>query len=88
MAASGTKLSGNGTHTGGGTTGSGCGTVALGFGQVLLIPCLGLFMQPFIVAGLGFRYFRIIFLLRLGHPLRKPLRTAFSSVEILGLHND
>jgi hypothetical protein len=39
------------------------------FGVVLLIPCLGLFICPFPVAGLGFKYFRINFLLMFGHPL-------------------
>jgi hypothetical protein len=52
------------------------------FGVVLLIPCLGLFICPFAVAGLGFKYFRINFSLMFGHPLRNPFRTAFNNVEI------
>ena len=56
--------------------------------RVLLIPCLGRFMWPFAVAGLGFRYFRMSFSFMLGHPRRNPRRTALRSVEILGLHND
>jgi hypothetical protein len=31
---------------------------------------------------------RINFSVKFGHPLRKPFRTAFSSVDIFGLHND
>ncbi len=53
-----------------------------------MIPCLGLLMWLFTVAGLGLRYFRINFLLRFGHPLRKPFRTALSNVKIFGLHNN
>ena len=59
-----------------------------GFGHVLLMPCSGRFMCPFAVAGLGFRYLRINFSVKFGHPFRKPFRTAFSSVDIFGLHND
>jgi hypothetical protein len=40
------------------------------------------------VAGLGLRYFRINFADMLGQPRTNPLRVAFKSVEILGLHND
>ncbi len=59
-----------------------------GFGCVLLMPCLGCFMWPFAIAGLGFRYLRINILVKFGHPLRKPFCTAFISVDIFGLHND
>ncbi len=58
------------------------------FGHVLLMPCLGRFMWPFAVAGLGFRYLRINFSVQFGHPMRKPFSTAFSSVNIFGLHNN
>ncbi len=61
---------------------------AVVWGRVLLIPCRSLFMLPFAITGIGLRYLRISFLLRLGHPLRKPFCTAFNNVEILGLHND
>ncbi len=86
--AGGTKSFGRGNHTSGGAMGNGGGTDALGLGQVLLIPCLSLFMRPFVVAGLGLRYFSINFLLRLGHPLRNPFCTVLSNVKILGLHNN
>ncbi len=56
--------------------------------RVLLIPCLGRFMCPFAVAGLGLRYLRISFSFMLGHPRRNPRRTALRRVEILGLHKD
>ncbi len=45
-------------------------------------------MWPFAVAGLGFRYMRISFLVKLGHPFWKPLCTAFNNIEIFGLHNN
>jgi hypothetical protein len=45
-------------------------------------------MWPFAVARLGFRYMRISFLVKLGHPFRKPLCTAFNNVEIFELHNN
>jgi hypothetical protein len=59
----------------------------IGFGVVLLIPCLGCFMRPLDVAGLALRYLLMSFSLRLGHPLRKPCRTALRRVDIFGLHN-
>ena len=64
-----------------------CGS-GLCFGVVLWMPCRGCFMWPFAVAGLGFRYFSISFSEMLGHPLRKPLRVALRSVDIVGLHRD
>jgi hypothetical protein len=45
-------------------------------------------MWPFAVAALGFRYLRINFSDKLGHPLRNPFLTALSRVDILGLHSD
>ena len=60
----------------------------LGLGHVLLMPWRGLFMCPFAVAGLGLRYFRINFLVKFGHPFRKPFRTAFNSVDNFGLHSN
>ncbi len=57
-------------------------------GCVLLIPWRGHFMWPFVFAGLGFRYLRISFLVKLGHPVRKLLRTALNNVKIFGLHNN
>ena len=69
-----------------GTTMSGC--VAFCLGVVLLFPWRGRFICPFAVAGLGFKYLRINFTLTFGHPSRNPFRTAFSIVEIFGLHND
>jgi hypothetical protein len=56
-----------------------------GFGRVLLMPCQGCFMCPFAIAGLGLRYLRINISEIFGHPFKKPLRVAFSSVETLGL---
>ncbi len=58
------------------------------FSHVLLIPCQGRFIWPFAVAELGWRYLRINFSERLGHPLRNPFQTALSRVEVLGLHNN
>jgi hypothetical protein len=55
---------------------------------VLLILCQGRFMCPFAVAGLGFKYLRINFLLMPGHPFKKPRLVAFNRVEIFGLHKD
>ena len=55
---------------------------------VLLIPFFGHFMWPFAVAGLGFKNFVTSSLLRLGHPWREPLHSAFMSDDILGLHNN
>ena len=55
---------------------------------MLLIPCRGLFICPLAVAGLALRYLLISFSLRLGHPSRKPRRTALRRVNIFGLHND
>ena len=52
------------------------------------IPIRGFFMWPFAVAGLGGRYFVMRCSDRLGQPSRNPERTAFSSVEIGGLHID
>ena len=73
-----------------GITGIAGAGVALGGAgrRVLLIPWRGLFMWPFAVAGLGLRYFKISFSVMLGQPRRNPRRTALSSVEIVGLHND
>jgi hypothetical protein len=65
---------------------SGC--VAFFRGVGLFIPWRGLFICPFAVAGLGFKYFRINFALIFGHPLRNPFRTAFNIVDIFGLHKD
>ncbi len=62
--------------------------VAVILGVVLFIPCRGLFICPFAVAGLGFKYFRINFTLIFGHPLRNPFRTAFNIVDNFGLHKD
>ncbi len=56
-------------------------------GVVLSIPCLGLFMCPLAVARLAFKYFRINFLLMLGHPLRKPCRNALRRLDMFGLYN-
>jgi hypothetical protein len=61
--------------------------VDLSFGFVLLMPYRGRFIHPFAVAGLGLRYFRIIVSKIYGHPLRKPRRVAFNSLDIFGLHN-
>jgi hypothetical protein len=58
------------------------------FVRVLLIPCLGRFMCPFAVAGLGFKYLRINVSLMPGHPLKYPRRVLFSRLEIFGLHDD
>ena len=58
------------------------------FGVVLLIPCRGRFMHPLAVAGLGLRYLSTNSSLIFGHPLRKPLRMALMSLDILGLHSD
>jgi hypothetical protein len=77
-----------------GNTGDGCVLVTMGDTAegcvglfcVLLILCHGLFVSSLAVAGLGFRYFRINFSNKFGHPLRKPLRTAFRSVKILELN--
>ena len=52
------------------------------------MPRHGRFMWPFAVAGLGLRYLSIRVSEMLGHPLRKPLRVALRSVDILGLHRD
>ena len=60
----------------------------VGLGRVLRRPCLGRFMWPFDVAGLGLRYLMISVSVMLGHPFRNPLRTAFRRVEIFGLHSD
>jgi hypothetical protein len=62
--------------------------LAVTFGVVLSMPCLGCFICPFAVAGLGFKYFRIKFSLMFGHPFRNPLQTAFKGVNIFGLHKD
>jgi hypothetical protein len=45
-------------------------------------------MCLFAVTGLGFRYLRINFSDKFGHPFRNPLQTAFSNVNIFGLQND
>jgi hypothetical protein len=45
-------------------------------------------MCPFAVAGLGFKYLRINFLLMPRHPFKKPHRLAFNRVEIFGLHKN
>ncbi len=54
---------------------------------VLCIPILGHFMWPLAITGLGLRYLLTPTTTRFGHPLRKPQRKAFRSVEICGLHN-
>ena len=56
-------------------------------GVVLLMPCLGRFLCPFAVAGLGFKYLRIRASDMFRHPFRKPPRTALRRVEILGFPN-
>ncbi len=55
---------------------------------VLRMPCLGRFICPFAVAGLGSRYFVTPCNIRLGHPLRYPRQIAMKRVEILGLQRD
>ncbi len=65
----------------------GAGTAAA-FGVVLCIPCLGHFIWPFAVAGLGLRYLLISFMLMCGHPFRNPHQVAFDRVDIFGLHNN
>jgi hypothetical protein len=57
-------------------------------GHVLRVPCLGRFMYPLAVAGLGLIYLRINVSVIFGHPLMKPLQTALSRVKILGLHSN
>ena len=64
----------------------GCGAGFLGV--VLLSPWHCLFICPFAVAGLGFKYFRINFALIFGQPSRNPFRTAFNIVDNFGLHKD
>jgi hypothetical protein len=56
--------------------------------RVLCIPILGRFMWPLAIAGLGLRYLVTPTTVRFGHPLRKPRRIAFRSVEMRGLHNN
>jgi hypothetical protein len=56
--------------------------------RLLRIPILGRFMWPLAVAGLGLRYLVTLTAVRFGHPLRKPQRIAFKSVEMRGLYND
>jgi hypothetical protein len=56
--------------------------------RVLLMPCLGRFVRPFAVAGLGFNYFTTSSWLKLGHPLRNPLHIAFTRDDFVGLHNN
>ena len=73
----------------GGTIASICSWMdSLIFGVVLFIPCRGRFMHPLAVAGLGLRYLSTNSSLIFGHPLRKPLRMALMSLDILGLHSD
>ena len=55
---------------------------------VFCIPFLGHFMWPLAVAGLGLRYLVTPTAIRFRHPLRKPRRIAFRSVEMRGLHNN
>jgi hypothetical protein len=45
-------------------------------------------MCLFAVAGLGFKYLRINFLLMPRHPFKKPRCVAFNRVEIFELHKD
>ena len=45
-------------------------------------------MCPLDVAGLGFKYLRINFLLMPGHPFKKPHRVTFNRVELFGFHKD
>ncbi len=61
--------------------------VGVFFGCVLLIPFFGLFMCPFAIAGLGFKYFVASSSLILGPPLRKPLHNAFKREVIFRLHS-
>ena len=58
------------------------------FGCVLQMLCLGCFMWPLPVAGLGLRYLSINVSIKFGHPLTKPLRTALRRVKILRLHSN
>jgi hypothetical protein len=81
-------LTSNGGNTGG-MTGTGITMGAVGvLVRVLCMLCHGCFMCPFAVAGLGLRYLRMSFSVMLGQSFRKPLRTAFSRVEIFGLQSD
>jgi hypothetical protein len=41
------------------------------------------FICPLDVAGLGLRYLTMSFLVKLGHPLRKPLLVAFYSLSAM-----
>ena len=60
--------------------------VGLIFGVVLRRPFWGCFICPFDVAGLGIRYFCIVFAVRCGAPFRKPALIALSNKDIGGLH--
>ncbi len=80
--------------TGGATWGTRVGTLLMTSPffaaalPMLFIPFFGCFMWPFAVAGLGYKYFATSSWLRLGHPWRKTLRSAFTLEDILGLHNN
>ncbi len=56
--------------------------------HVLRMPLQGCRMCPLAVAGLGLRYFKTPFTVRLGHPLRYPHRMAFMRVDTCRLHRD
>ena len=58
-----------------------------GLARVFLILCLGCFMWPFTVTGLGFKYLRINVSLMSGHFFKYPHHVAFNREEICGLHN-
>ena len=63
--------------------------VGVALRRVLRMPCRGRFIVcPLVVAGLGLRYFVTPRDDRLGHPFKYPFLMAFSSVGIVGLHND
>ena len=80
--------SGNCIQIEGGAMGNGDTSVHAELWRVLQIPWHGRFMCPFAVAMLGLRYLRIIFLLRLGHPVRNPFLMTLRRVKILVLHSD
>ena len=55
---------------------------------VLRMPCHCCFIYPFAVAGLGFKYFLTLWVVKFGHPFRYPHLIALSNVGIPGLHRD
>ncbi len=56
--------------------------------HVLRMLFRGSHMCPLAVAGLGLRYLKTPFTVKLGHPLRYPHRMAFTRVDTCGLHRD